>query len=96
VCVERESEHRQLHEKVLRGQTGNLQLILDGRVLGFAAKLQGDFLDWSRLGQVEDDLPSEKSGSHFGSGAFEGNDISVHDEFNASMFFIPRALKDVV
>jgi hypothetical protein len=76
----------------IRGQgpnAGNPRLILDGRQLGFAAKLQSDFFDRSRFCQVEDDLPREKGWSHLGSGAFEGKDIRVYEDFNASMFVVP-------
>jgi len=66
----------------------NPRLILDGE-LGFAAKLQSDLFDRGRFCQVEDDLSRKKSGGHLGSSAFEGEDIRVDDEVNASVLNIP-------
>lgn len=71
----------------------NPRLILDGGQFGFAAKLQSDLFDCRRFCQVEDDLSREKSGSHFDSIAFEGEDIRVDDEVDTSVFVVLRMIR---
>jgi hypothetical protein len=88
-----------------RGGERNPRLILDGGKLGFAAKLQSDLFDCGRFCQVEDDMSREKSGSHLGSIALEGEDIRVDDEVDTSvsvllairvMGLVSNALEDVM